>query len=144
MPTALQVGEHLRRLRVGAGDGVAADHAVVGDRVDGLLRRGVDGARRDQLDDVTGVVVGGVLDPGGGPQRSLLVRPGGLSAAQSLAGELLLVQLVRQPGVGDRRLALERLGLGGADRVQPLVDLGVHPGDEERRHRLDLARCPRR
>ncbi len=73
MPIACQVGEHRGRLLVGAVDGVAADHAVVGDGVDGLLRRGVDRVRRDQLDDVAGVVVRRVLDAGGGPQRTLLV-----------------------------------------------------------------------
>ena len=46
---------------------------------------------------------------------------------------------VRQPGVGDRGLALQRLGLIGADRVEPLVDLAVDPGDEERRDGVDLA-----
>jgi hypothetical protein len=46
----------------------------------------------------------------------------------------------RHLGVGDGGLALER-GLGGAERVQALVDLGVDAADEERRHRVDaLAR----
>jgi len=34
-------------------------------------------------------------------------------------------------------LALERRGLVGADGLQPLVDLGVDPRHEERRHRTD-------
>ena len=101
----LQGGEDRGGRAVGAVDGVAADDAVVGDRVDGLLRRGVDGVRGDQFDDVPGVVVGGVLDAGGGPQRALLVRAGGLQRVPRVAGELLLVELVGQPGVGDRGLA---------------------------------------
>ena len=92
----------------------------------------------DQLDHVTGVVVRRVLDPGRRPQRSLLVRTGRRQRVPALAGELLLVELVGQPGVGDRRLAAQRRRLRGAEGVQPLVDLGVHPGHEERRHRLDL------
>ncbi len=56
----------------------------------------------------------------------------------------MLVCLVGQPRVGDRRLAAQRQRLFGADRVEPLVDLGVHPADEERRHRPDAGERPAR
>src|SRR6476660_5373373 len=41
-PDRLEVGHHLVRLRVRAGDGVAADLAVVGEGVDHRFRHGVD------------------------------------------------------------------------------------------------------
>src|SRR4029450_7814932 len=53
-------------------------------------------------------------------------------------GQALGLRLVREPGIGDRGLALQRLGLVAADLVEPLVDLGVHARDEERRDRPDL------
>ena len=54
------------------------------------------------------VVVVGVLDAGGGPQRPLPAGAVGLEGRPALAGEELLVGLVGQPGVGDAGLALER------------------------------------
>ena len=58
---------------VAAGDGVAVDVAVVGGRLERLLRHGVDDVGGDELGDVERVGVGGVLDAGGGPQRALRV-----------------------------------------------------------------------
>ena len=135
----LQAGEHRRGLGVGALDRVAGDDAVVGDGGDGLLRGGVDGVRGDEVDDVAGVVVLGVLDAGGRPQRSLLGRALGGQRRPPVPGEGLLVGLVGQPGVGDRGLAPECLRFGRADRLESLVNLGVHPGDEERGDGVDLA-----
>ena len=137
-PRASRRGEHRRGLGVGALDRVAGDDAVVGDGGDGLLGGGVDGVRGDEVDDVAGVVVLGVLDAGGRPQRSLLGGALGGQRRPPVAGEGLLVGLVGQPGVGDRGLALQRLRLGRADRLESLVDLGVHPGDEERGDGVDL------
>ena len=59
--------EHLVRLVVAAGDRVAGDLAVVDRRVEGLLGHGVDGVRRDELADVEGVGVVGILDAGRRP-----------------------------------------------------------------------------
>ena len=53
---------------------------------------------RDKFDDVTGVVVLGVLDAGGGPQRALLVGAGRGQRVPAVAGEGLLVQPGRPAG----------------------------------------------
>ena len=55
-PEGLEGGEHLGGPRVGAVDGVAADHSVVADGVNGLFRGGVHGVRGDKLDDVFAVL----------------------------------------------------------------------------------------
>ena len=64
------------------------------------------------------------------------VAAGGLERLEPGAREELLVGPVGQPRVGHAGQALE-LGRT-AGRVEPLVDLGVHAGDEERRDRVDV------
>ena len=132
-----QLVEPRRCLGVGAADGVAADLAVVGDRLEGLLRHRVDRPGGHQLDDVQGVVVGRSLTPVEAHSGRCGWAPASSSAFQRAVAIDLLERLVGQPGVGDGRLALERLGLVGADRVEAGVDLGVDPGDEERGDRGD-------
>ena len=134
----VEVVEHLLGVGVVAGDGVADDLAVVGGRVERLLRHGVDDVGGDEVDDVHRVAVGRVLDAGGGPQRTLRAGALGLEGLPARGREDLLEGLVGQPRVGHAGLALEGLGLVGADRVEPLVDLGVDAGDEERGDRVDL------
>ena len=50
---------------------------------------------------------------------------GGLERLPAVGREDLRVRLVRQLRVGDRGLALERLGLVGPDLLEPLVDDGL-------------------
>ena len=135
-----------QRLHVGGGvvversNPVAADLAVVGDRVERLLGHGVDGVLDDQVDDVHRVVVVGVLHAGRGPQRALLAGTLCLEPLPARAAEELLVHLEGEAGVGDAGLALE-VGVGagtGGGRVEALVDLGVDPRDEEGRDRVDV------
>ncbi len=117
-------------------DLVADDLAVVLDGQERLLRHGVDGVLDDQVVDVHRVLVVRVLHAGRRPQRALAVGPGRGQLVPAVAGEELLVGLVGEPGVGDPGLAEEVVG--GAGLVQPVVDLGVDAGDEERRDRVDL------
>src|SRR5690348_15809374 len=77
------------RLLVGAVDAVVRDRPVVGDRVECGLGRGVDHVGCDQPGDVPGVVVGGVLDAGGGPQRTLQPGPGAFQRLPPGGGERL-------------------------------------------------------
>ena len=131
---------HVRRgVVVERPDPVAPDLAVVGHGVQGLLRHRVHGVLDDQVDDVHGVVVVGVLDAGRGPQRPLLAGARSLERGPAVAAVELLERLERQPGVGDAGLALQgRVGAGpGGGGVEALVDLGVDAGDEERRDRVD-------
>ena len=104
--------------------------------LDGPLRHRVHGVGRHEVDDVHGVGEGRVLGAGRSPQRPLHLRPPGRGpparsddASRSCVG---------QPGVGEAGLAAQRLRLRGAELVQPVVDLGVHPADKEGRHRTDL------
>src|SRR5581483_9526314 len=60
------------------------------------------------------------------------------------AGERLLVVLVRELRVRDRELAAQRERLVGADRLEPLVGLGVDARDEEARDAVHLARIAAR
>ncbi len=138
-PCGLRASSYVR------GDLVAVDLAVVGEGVHGLLRHRVHGVGDDEVGDVHRVAVVRVLHAGRGPQRSLASGAGRLERLPALAGEELLEGVVGQPGVGDAGLAAQGERLVGADRLEPLVDLGVHAGDEERRDRVDLgevvARC---
>ena len=106
------------------------------------LGHGVDQAGCDQAGDVPGVVVGRVLDAGGGPQRTLRPGSGPLQQPPPSGRDGLLATLVGEPGLGDGGLAAQRGGLRRADLVQPTVDLGVHAGHEERRHRGDAGQVP--
>src|SRR5215469_3464918 len=121
----LQLREDLTGLLVGAVDGVAAQHAVVGGGVQGRLGHRVHGVAGHQLDDVESVGERRVLGGRGGPQRTL--HAGALRRERRPArrGQPLLVQLVGQPRVRDRGLALQRVSFRRADLLQPLVDLGV-------------------
>ena len=139
MPDRGQLVEDLLRGVAGTGDRVAVDDAVVGDRVNGLLRHGVHGVGGDQLGDIQGVGVVRVLHAGGRPQRPLHSRAVSLERLVAVAAdEHLLVCRVCQPGVGHARLSTQRQCLVAADLLQSLVDLGVHPGDEERCDGMDL------
>ena len=72
-------------------DRVAGVAAVVGDGVEGRLRHGVDHAGDDQLVDVSGVGIGGVLDPGGCPQGPLRMRAGAFERGPAIARHDALV-----------------------------------------------------
>ena len=132
-----EFAEHALRLVVGAVDAVIGDLPAVGDRVQGGLGHGADHVGCDQASHVPGVLICGVLDAGGGPQRALRPGPGPLQRFPPLRGRGVLVALVGQPGVGDRGLAAHRGRPVGADLVQAPVHFGVHPGYEERGHRGD-------
>ena len=142
MPSAASSSSTACDWCVGAVDAVAGDLPVVGDRVERGLGHGVDQAGCDQASDVPGVVVGRVLDAGGGPQRALRPGSGPLQRPPPSGRDGLLVTLVGEPGVGDGGLAAQRGGLRRADLVQPPVDLGVHAGHEERGHRGDAGQVP--
>ena len=114
--------------------------AVVLERLQRLERHRVDRVAADQLLDVDDVAVLGVLGRRRRPQAALRRRALGAQRLPGLAGEQLLVGLVRELRVGDRELALELVV--AADRVEPLVGLGVDARDEERgdrRHPREVA-----
>ena len=120
------------------GEGEAGG-AVVLEGVVGLGGHGADGFGADQLVDVEGVGVGGVLDADGGPQGALDAGTLGSQLLEVGLGEDLLEGSVGVLGVGDGDLALQglKLGLlGGVGffleaGVDALVDLDVDAGDEE-------------
>ena len=133
-----EVVEHRLRGGTGSTEGVAGDVAVVGHRVEGLFRHGVDRVWSHQLGDVKGVGVVGILHSGGCPERTLYPTAGlGQSCPTPPGAEHLLIGGVGQACVGHAGLAAQCQGLVRADRLKPLVDLGVHPGDEERRDGMD-------
>ena len=105
-------GHHLGRVVVARAHGVAANVAVVGHRAQRGFGHRVHHAAGDQVDDVAGVGVGRILHPGGGPQGPLRSGPGPGEGVPAVGGEDLVVAAERQPGVGDRRRATERFGLG--------------------------------
>ena len=91
----------------------------------------------DELGDVERVRVGRVLDAGRGPQRAL--RPGRRRPRAPASARCR--RPPRRPGRRGGRwrwpaLPLRARASVGADRVEPLVDLGVDAGDEERRDRM--------
>src|SRR3954467_11268044 len=137
-PELLDGVEFRTGLLVRTGDRVAADLTLLLGGEQGRLRHGVHRVRRDQFLDVHGLLVRRVLDAGRGPQRALLVRAGVLQLRPAVAREDLLVRLVGEARVRDAGLAAGGLGLVGAERVDALVDLGVHTGHEEGRHGVDL------
>ena len=100
------VVEHLLRLGVGAGTVSPRDLAVVGDRVEGRLRHGVDRAGGDQLGRRRSCRVDGSLTPVEAHSGRCGVRAGRRQRLPAVGGEDLLVELVGQPRVGDRGLAL--------------------------------------
>ena len=110
------------------------DLAVVGERVDDRLRHRVDHAGGDQLLDVDHVAVVGVLGRGRRPQRTLRVRAGVGERLPAVAGEHLARSARRPAGRWRwRPCRAAPWPPSRADLLQPLVDLGVHPGHEERR-----------
>ena len=121
------------------------DLAVVLERLDRLLGIVFTVSRPDQLLDVEDVAVGRVLGRGRGPEAPLLRRALRLERLPALAREDLLPVLVRELRVRDGEPALQLVV--AADRVEPLVRLGVDARDEEARDRRDRRadrRPPRR
>lgn len=115
---------------------------MISDGVNCLFRHSVHGVWGDQLGDVEGVRVIGVLHAGGSPQRALDPGAVDLEGPITIAVfEDLPVGGIGQAGIGDTGLAAQFERLPRADSVQPLVDFGVHPGDEKRCHRMDLGQA---
>ena len=113
---------------------VRAKRAVVLDRLQRRLGHGVDGLGPDQVVDVERVRVGRVLRRGRRPQGALdPCAPGGQGLPPG-AAEPVEELPVGELRLGDRRPSPQRQGLGRADRLQPPVDLGVDPADEEAGH----------
>src|SRR4051812_42939996 len=121
-------------------DGVAAHLAVILEGPDRLLRHRVHRARPDQLLDVEDVPVRRVLRGSGSPQTALRQRTLHLERLPAPAAEDLLVVLVRDARVRDGELAAQGQCFLRADRLEPLVGLGVDPRDEEARDRPHLRR----
>ncbi len=100
-------------------------------------RHRVDRVRADQAVDVQRLRVLRVLDAGGGPQRPLDRGAGLAQLREALALEDALEGEVGGAGVGEPGAAGE---VGAAERLQALVDLGVHARDEERGDRVAVER----
>ena len=129
-------------MRPGAGDvlfqaGTAA--AVVAEGVYGGRRHGIDGVGSDELFYVDHVFVAGVLGAGGGPEQPLRLGALAFERGEARRGELLLVDLIGQLGVGDGGFAEQGGGAGlGLERAfKLLVDGAIHAADEETGHRGD-------
>ena len=128
----------------------AAHLAVLAEGRERRGRNGVDRVGADELLDVVGVRIAGILGRRAGPERTLRAGAGLAQPVPARTVEELLEVLVRHLGVGDRGLAVQALELAllggvrdGLDLVgQHLVDLGVDPADEEARHARDLAEVP--
>ena len=134
----LKIVEHHLRLRTGSGECVTGDHAMVCNRVEGLLRHGVDRIRTDQFSDVERVGVVRILNPGGRPQRALNPAAGlGKRRPAPTRAEHLFVGGVGEPGIGHAGQPAQCERRVGADCLQSLVDFGVDSGDEERRNGMD-------
>src|SRR3954453_18421791 len=111
-----QLVEQLLGFAGGAADGVAGDVAVIGDRIDRLLRHGVPGVRRDQLGDVEGFGIVRVLDAGRRPEHPLYPGSVRLQRAEPLTGlEHLLEGGVGETRVRDAGLAAQPQCLLAAD-----------------------------
>ena len=110
---------------------------MIGDQAQGGLGHRVDHARSDQVDHIAGVWVRRVLDRRRCPQRPLRPGAGGAQRGPARRGEHLLVVLVGETGVRDRRASAQPGRLAGPDLVQPGVDLGIDPGHEEGGDRPD-------
>ena len=102
-----------------------------------LERHRVHGVGADQLLDVHHVAVGRVLGRGRRPERPLHGRARRGERLPARAREGLLEVPVRELRVRDPELALQLLV---AERLEPVVGLGVDARDEERRDRRDLRR----
>ena len=93
----------------------------------------------DEVGDVHRVAVVRVLHPGRRPQRTLGVGAVGLERREPRRRRTSPRRPRRRAGrwrcpPGPSRLP----ACGSPDGLEPLVDLGVDAGDEERRHRVDL------
>ncbi len=98
---------HPPRLVVRSSDRVALDLAVVGERVERLLRHRVDRVADREVRDVHRVAVLRVLDAGRGPQWALRAGARRPSAPRTARRRTLLVRLVRQPRVRDGGVAAQ-------------------------------------
>ncbi len=127
--------------RVGLVDvGVDAPHevAVVGERLDRGVGHRVDGVGPDQLVDVQRVRVGLVLRRRARPQRALDLRALRRQRVPAGPGERLAELPVGELALRHGRLAAQRQRGRRPDRVEPPVDLGVDPRDEEAADAGDL------
>ena len=128
MPSSLQVVERPARLVDPFEDGVAQVTAVVEEGLEGLLRKGVHGVGADEVLDVEEVGVGGVLRPGGRPERALHAGPLGrerLPRARSEGGEVVLVDDLRVREGGLSAEGLEPLACSGAGAAPRLLGRGA-------------------
>ena len=110
--------------------------------VDSGLGKGVDRAGSDEVVDVQGVGVGGVLGRRRRPQRPLHAGAVGRELGPPRAGELVAEQLVGELGLGDSSAATEGECFGCTDGFEAPIDFGVDPADEEGRdavHTPDVA-----
>src|SRR5215472_12000683 len=94
----LELGEDLPGLVVVAGNGIPGRDAVIGRGVQRRLWHGVHRVRRDQFVHVLGVGVGRVLRASRRPQGPLQLPAALGQCLPPGAGEMLLEQLVREPG----------------------------------------------
>ena len=117
--------------------GGAGDLAVARGRGQRRQRHRVDRVGPDEAVDVHRLGVGRVLDAGRRPQRALHRRAGLAQRGEALALEHALERAVGGARVGEAGAAGEVVA---AERLEPLVDLGVDARDEERRDRVAVER----
>ena len=117
--------------------GRAGDLALACGRGQRRQRHRVHRVGPDEAVDVHRLGIGRVLDAGGRPQRPLDGRAGLAQGGEALAFEHALERAVGGAGVGEPGAAGEVVA---ADRLEPLVDLGVDARDEERRDRVAVER----
>ena len=136
---AQQLGRHVVEVDPGLGQRAQVGRGVLGRgrarhlaAGRGRLQRGqrhrVDRVRGDEPVDVHRLGVERVLDPGRGPQRALHGAAGAGQGREARAAEHALERLVGGARVGEAGAPLQVLA---AERLEPLVDLRVHAGDEE-------------
>ena len=116
--------------------------AVVFERVDGALWKGVDRVRTDELIDVEGVGIARVLRRGGRPERPLYPRAVLYQPVPSLTGVGRQEQPVGEFCLGDGRLTTKQRPWLVPNSLETPVDLGVHPADEEGSHTVHPGRSP--
>ena len=126
-------------VRRGVERGGRAAHLGLGGRgLQGRQRHRVHRVGPDEAVDVQRLRVRRVLDAGGGPERALDGAAGLAQRGELLPAVDALERLVGGARVGEARLALQ---LVVAERGQPLVDLRVDAGDEERRDGVAVERA---
>ena len=129
-----------QRVEVGrrvVGRGRAGDLALARGRGQRRQRHRVHRVGPDEAVDVHRLRIGRVLDAGRRPQRPLHGRAGLAQGGEALALEHALERAVGGAGVGEPGAAGEVVA---AERLEPLVDLGVDARDEERRDRVAVER----